>query len=95
MATYNAIPVITKALNEGIPLPYQTRLERFLIEKAGASHESWQGRLSAKEQRALFGQFLGKGLIYISGSCGRIEHWRKVCFGLDSEMTARLYFKNL
>ena len=76
-------------------MDYASNLATFLTNQTGSCLNSWQGRLTAKEQRALFGRFLGKGLIYISGSCERVEHWRKVCFGLDSEMTARLYWRDL
>lgn len=67
----------------------------FLIENTGSVFGSWDGRMPAKDQRALFGRFLGKGRLYISGSGERIEHHVKVCFGLDSDMTARLYWRDL
>jgi hypothetical protein len=96
MPTFNAIPQISRYLNEGAANPdYAASLAFFLLENTGSIYNSWEGRLSAKQQRALFGQFIGKGKIYISGSCERIEHYRKVCFGLDSEMTKRLYWRDL
>lgn len=70
-------------------------LALFLTERAGSCLASWSGRLSATEQRGLFGRFLGKGLIVIDGAAEVLEHHRKVCFGLDSECTARLAWRDL
>jgi len=76
-------------------MDYAANLAFFLQEKTGTIFGSWSGRMSAKEQRELFGRFLGKGRIYISGSDERVEHWVKVCFGLDSDMTKRIYWRDL
>ena len=70
-------------------------LGAFLIENTGSVFGSWAGKMPAKDQRKLFGRFLGKGRVYISGSGERIEHHVKVCFGLDSDMTERLYWRDL
>ena len=74
---------------------YAANLAIFLQEQTGSIYGSWSGRMSAKDQRALFGRFLGKGRVYISGSAERIEHHVKVCFGLDSDCTARIYWNDL
>ncbi len=62
---------------------YAAQLALFLVEKTGTVFGEWMGRMSAAEQRALFGRFLGKGRIIINGDketlCMRI----KCCFGLD------------
>jgi hypothetical protein len=71
-------------------MDYAANLALFLTEKTGSCLKSWSGRLTAAEQRALFGRFLGKGKIWIDGANETIEHHVKVCFGLDSECTANL-----
>lgn len=60
----------------------------FLLDKTGSIFGKWTGRLTAKEQRALFGQFIGRGLLVIDGSDETIRHRVQTCFGLDSEVTA-------
>lgn len=62
-------------------------LTAFLMEHKGSVLATWQGRLTAKEQRALFGCFIGKGKITIDGGREIINHSIKVCFGLDYENT--------
>ena len=70
-------------------------LALFLTERAGSCLASWSGRLTAVEQRQLFGRFLGKGRLVIDGATETLEHHRKVCFGLDSECTAHLRWRDL
>jgi hypothetical protein len=60
----------------------------FLLDKTGSIFGKWTGRLGAKEQRALFGQFLGRGLLVIDGSNETIKHVVRVCFGQDTNTTA-------
>lgn len=74
---------------------YAANLAIFLQAHTGSIFGNWQGRLSAKEQRALFGLFLGKGLLYIDGKEEVIEHHIKTCFGLDSERTALVTWRDL
>lgn len=62
-------------------------LAHFLQEHKGSVLATWRGKLTAKEQRALFGAFLGKGTIIIDGADETIVHSVKVCFGLDYENT--------
>lgn len=59
----------------------------FLLEKTGSVLGKWSGKLTAKEQRAMFGAFLGKGTIEIDGDKETIAHTVKVCFGLDFDVT--------
>ena len=59
----------------------------FLAEKTGSVLGSFSCRMPAKEQRALFGQFLGKGKITIDGEREVLMHVVKRCFGLDFEVT--------
>lgn len=62
----------------------------FLTERKGTPLAAWNGRLSAAEQRALFGRYLGKGTLWIDGSAETVEHTRQVCFGHDCEVTASI-----
>jgi hypothetical protein len=41
--------------------------------------------MSAADQRALFGRYIGKGTIVIDGTSETICNRVKVCFGLDSD----------
>jgi len=81
--------------------PAEARWERiarvtfFVLEKTGSVFGTWRGRMSAKDQRALFGQFLGKGLIAINGEKETIKHTRKVCFGLDFDTTHDIAWRDL
>lgn len=61
----------------------------FLQETKGSVLATWKGKLTAKEQRAMFGVFLGKGDIVIDGEQETIQHLRKVCHwaGQDSDPT--------
>lgn len=68
-------------------MDYAANLALFLTEKTGSCLKSWAGRLTAAEQRALFGRFLGKGKIRINGAEETIEHHVKVCFGTDTDCT--------
>ena len=68
-------------------MDYAANLANFLMDKKGSVFATWNGRMTAKEQRALFGKFLGKGLIEINGTNETVCHYVKVCFGLDSECT--------
>lgn len=55
----------------------------FLLERTGSIFGTWKGRMSANDQRALFGQYIGKGQIVIDGQRETICNRVKVCFGLD------------
>lgn len=58
-------------------------LALFLTEKTGSCLGEWIGRMTAAEQRALFGRFIGKGRIFINGRDETLCNRVKVCFGLD------------
>ncbi|WP_274643941.1 hypothetical protein [Pseudomonas serbica] len=64
-----------------------TNLAFFLLEKTGSVCGTWRGRLLAKEQRELFGVFLGKGRLIIDGATESVQHYVKICFGLDYDIT--------
>ncbi len=68
-------------------MDYAANLAIFLTEKTGSCLNTWKGRMTAAEQRALFGQFLGKGTIEIDGAAETLVHWVKVCFGQDYDVT--------
>ena len=64
-------------------MEYAGQLALFLLEKTGSIFGVWSGRMTASEQRALFGLFLGKGLIIIDGEQETICNRVKVCYGWD------------
>jgi hypothetical protein len=51
--------------------------------------------MSAAEQRALFGKFLGKGKLTIDAAEETIKHQISLCYGLDYETTACLAWRDL
>ena len=55
----------------------------------------WTGRMSAAEQRALFGRFLGKGRLVIDGENERVKMIVKVCFGTDWDTREDISWRNL
>lgn len=59
----------------------------FLTEQTGSCLGKWKGKMTAKEQKELFGAFIGKGIIIINGETETIEHAKKVCFGADYDVT--------
>lgn len=67
----------------------------FLLEKTGSIYGRFYGRIPAKDQRRLFGRFLGKGQIEIDGAQESLRHYVKVCFGLDSDCTVNLQWRQL
>ena len=64
---------------------YAAKLALFLLEKTGSVFGEVFKRMTATEQRELFGQFIGKGTIVINGAEETICNQVKVCFGLDSD----------
>ncbi len=58
-------------------------LSLFLLEKTGSVLGQWAGKLTAKEQRALFGRAIGRGNIVIDGTLERVCNRVSVCFGHD------------
>lgn len=68
-------------------MDFAANLAFFLLEKTGSVLGKWKGRLTAAEQRALFGQFLGKGTVEIDGDEETLVHWKTVGFGQDYEVT--------
>lgn len=59
----------------------------FLTEQKGSCLAVWRGKMPAKQQRELFGVFLGKGDIVIDGTNETVKHVKTVGFGQDHEVT--------
>lgn len=76
-------------------MDYAANLAIFLIEKTGTVFGSYEAKMSAKEQRELFGKFLGKGTICIDGERETISNRVQVCFGLDYDHRNVTSWKNL
>lgn len=74
---------------------YAAQLALFLVEKVGSIYGTWQGRMTAAEQRALFGRFIGKGVIIIDGDKEEIHQRVKVCFGTDYDDRDYVNWKDL
>ncbi len=64
-------------------VPYVERVTHFLLEKTGSTLSTYKSRMTAKEQRLLFGKYIGKGTIVIDGANEVVFNRVKVCFGLD------------
>ncbi|MBS9422255.1 hypothetical protein [Photorhabdus caribbeanensis] len=74
---------------------YSANLALFLLEKTGSIFSTWEGKMLAKDQRALFGKFIGKGLIVINGQEETICQCVSVCFGQDYDYRNFVEWKNL
>lgn len=76
-------------------MQYAAALALFLLEKTGSVLGCWSGKMPAKEQRALFGQFIGRGTIIIDGENETICNRVKVCFGLDYDDRNQRHWRQL
>jgi hypothetical protein len=74
---------------------FAANLAHFLHANAGSIWGCWEGHMKAADQRALFGRFLGKGLIVISGESETIKMYVKVCFGCDFDVRENLAWRDL
>jgi hypothetical protein len=61
----------------------QKNTTMFLLDNTGSIFGTWKGKMSAKNQRELFGHYFGKGTIEIDGETDTITHTIKVDFGRD------------
>lgn len=68
-------------------MDYAANLAIFLTEKTGSCLGTWRGKMTAAEQRNLFGRAVGKGTIVIDGAAETLVHFVKVCFGQDYDVT--------
>lgn len=64
-------------------------LTAFLLKNTGSIFGAFRGRLTAAEQREIFGEFLGKGKIIIDGTREELGHVIKIAYGQDYEETVR------
>ena len=64
-------------------MDYAANLAIFLTEHAGSCFAKWQGKMTAAEQRTLFGKYLGKGCIVINGEEETVLNRVSVGFGQD------------
>jgi hypothetical protein len=67
----------------------------FLLVNQGSIYSHWAGHMLAGDQRLLFGQFLGKGLVEINGETELLEHTKKIAFGLDWDVTFEKHWREL
>lgn len=74
---------------------YAAQLAFFLLDNVGSILGTWRGRLTAKQQIKLFGQFIGKGTIIINGDDETIRNRVKVCFGHDYDDRNVMAWKEL
>jgi hypothetical protein len=64
-------------------MDYAANLALFIQEKTGSIFGRFVGKMTAAEQRALFGSYIGKGRIVIDGEKEEISNLVTVCFGQD------------
>jgi hypothetical protein len=76
-------------------IDYAANLAFFLLEHTGSVCGVWCGRMTASQQRALFGRFVGKGRVIIDGTNETIVNRVKVCFGLDYDDRNLVHFRAL
>ncbi len=74
---------------------HAANLALFLVEKTGSVFGTWRGQMTARDQRNLFGRFLGKGVLVINGEQERVKMIVKVCFGLDYDTREDLAWRDL
>ena len=64
------------------------------MEAQDGCEYTWTGKMTAAQQREMFGQYLGKGTILIDYREGEIDHIVRTCFGTNGETTKRISFWN-
>ncbi len=74
---------------------YAANLAHFLLRHTNSVWGFWKGRMTAQEQRALFGRYIGKGTICIDGEQELIFNRVKVCFGLDYDDRNVFHWRDL
>jgi hypothetical protein len=76
-------------------IDYAAQLALFLQKETGTVFGQWEGRMTAAEQRALYGRFIGKGVIVIDGTTEKVYQRVKVCFGTDWDDRGHVNWKDL
>lgn len=74
---------------------YAANLAMFLLAETNTVCGLWRGRMTAIEQRILFGRYLGKGMLVIDGANERVKMIVKVCFGLDHDTRHDIAWRDL
>jgi len=64
-------------------MEYAANIALFLQEKTNSIFGRFVGRMTANEQRAMFGRVIGRGRIVIDGEDETISNLVSVCFGQD------------
>lgn len=70
-------------------------LASLLLDKTGSIFGVTYLRLSAADQRRLFGRVVGKGKLRIDGTEETVTNIIKVCFGLDWTEAAQYHWRDL
>lgn len=79
------------ANNADIP----ANLALLLLDKTGTVLGRHQARMTAAEQRALFGRVIGRGTIIIDGDNETVTNRVKVAFGMDYDDRAQVTWREL
>jgi hypothetical protein len=66
-----------------------------LTEATGTPNGYIESRMTANEQRAVFGRALGRGVIQIDGFKAEISMRVKVCFGTDYDERKHTHWRDL
>jgi hypothetical protein len=66
-----------------------------LTEATGTPNGYIESRMTANEQREVFGRALGRGIIQIDGFNAEISMRVKVCFGTDSDIRKITHWREL
>lgn len=80
---------------KGIVMDRIKTLENFLLDKTHSQYGLWRGKLTAKEQRDLFGKYMGRGKFWIDGSDQTLVMTTRVAYGHDSQETVILRWTDL
>lgn len=67
----------------------------FLLNETGSIFGKWCGRLSAADQRQLFGRVVGKGILIVDGNAEEVHHEKTVCFGTMIDRVLTLTWREL
>ncbi len=65
-------------------------LAHFLMANGKSIFGTWSGKMTAKDQRRVFGRYLGKGNVVINGAKETVEMVVSICFGTDWDVRESL-----
>ncbi len=74
---------------------FAANLAIHLIEQTGSIFGRTEAKMSAADQRKLFGRFIGKGTIVIDGERETVSNRVQVCFGQDYDYRNTTSWKTL